>query len=467
MAPKNIKAVLGDEAYKETLDYSWKMTGKMDDFAQCLGLPNHDDMLRAKNQARDRKGDDVHCQMRGILDDWFEAEESKMTPHEALDRLIAACKHDNMASKTNPLGHTLEMIKSALPATAAYHVVVSSSLSETQVKPFKTGLDVSQGTNWPRKAAEATSTPAKPSLQKGETCSRHAIGLALTDFLDGEEFDVDQNVVISSLIDIHGTDEAKNPDEFNGKNITVVNSNSGEQRRIRIDITTVVNPNDGTPFSESKKIRWIKDNRYSMVLRWKKEPEGWYHAIYAKKYKNGTFSCINSHGEGNTQLNSERVSESEPEIPDDGTEPCTRVCYVDLIRFTTINDEQLSAAMSSQSKEQLKSATSAVPVPPALSASDNEVDDLIISAISQRYGNFITRFVKHHMKKPKPTWKQYFIGDSLKCSCRGICPGHPLVKSSCLGLDTELANTLDRTFGRQYGAWAQQRANETLKAKVL
>ena len=136
MAPKNIKALLGDDAYSDILEYSWKMTDKMNDFAQCLGLPDHDDELLAKNKDREKDRENVRDQMRGILVDWFEAEANKMTQQMALDKLIAACKHDNMTSKTNPLGHTLERIKSALPSMN----LPASAPSQA---------DVSNGTYWP------------------------------------------------------------------------------------------------------------------------------------------------------------------------------------------------------------------------------------------------------------------------------------------------------------------------------
>ena len=153
----------------------------------------------------------------------------------------------------------------------------------------------SNWTNWP---TVTTAAPAAPSLQIGPTCSRHAIGLALQDWLNSQWFPSDQTKIIASLLAVHNDDVARNPDKFDGKEITVENQNASWISKLKIKIMVETVLNNDTAFASLEQYQKLEaDGDGGLVLRWN-SPQG-YHAIYARKYipETRTFTCVNSWGD--------------------------------------------------------------------------------------------------------------------------------------------------------------------------
>ena len=169
--------------------------------------------------------------------------------------------------------------------------------------------------NWTNWSTATTAAPAAPSLQSGPTCSRHAIGLALQDWLNDQQFASDQTKIISTLLAVHNDDVARNPSEFDGKEIIVENQNVSIVGELKVKITVETALNNGLAFASLEQQQQLRaDGDGGLVLRWHSQPcvlEGGrkrspgYHAIYAKEYcpDTRTFSCVNSWGEKDPRPN--------------------------------------------------------------------------------------------------------------------------------------------------------------------
>ena len=72
----------------------------------------------------------------------------------------------------------------------------------------------------------------------GRTCASHAIAKAIIAILDKAGFDAQQDKVVKSLKALFPDDCARNPDEFHDKDITVTETNSRKNIKVKISITT-------------------------------------------------------------------------------------------------------------------------------------------------------------------------------------------------------------------------------------
>ena len=137
-----IQAILGNEAYRCIVDYSWKVSApQMADVALFLGSPIQGNRLRGKHLARTGQGRDLDNsqQMRAILDDWFEVEAYGMTREAALKKLIKTFRHRDLFIL--PLAEKLQQVGfpyMVIPPTYTYCCrSCEKDIKPTSVLPLK------------------------------------------------------------------------------------------------------------------------------------------------------------------------------------------------------------------------------------------------------------------------------------------------------------------------------------------
>ena len=302
---ENVENILGSDAwnllFKNVNDYKIDKN-QMDDVAKILGVGGKHQRRREEDRAKTD-----HTEWRRIMSDWFNQEDPKLKcPKDrpaALMRLSEAFAHQNVALHplANDLKEMAEVKKKQMPASGPI------------LQPLQPP-DLIQSTT------PATGTLPIVDSQVGDTCASHAIAKAVLAILDKAGFDAQQDKVVTSLKALFPDNSAHNPDEFHDKDITVTETNTGKEIRVKINITTKIkwieplNSKDNNQ-DFSKEPMFFTEEQYNnncklgldaMVLRWDLglsgedpvtyAPARATHAIYAKSYNPATnvFCCINS-----------------------------------------------------------------------------------------------------------------------------------------------------------------------------
>ena len=292
--------ILGQEAWDLLLDSvdRYILTGKhQDEIANLLKVGGQHERRKDDEGAKS----DIK-EWRKILSDWYGLPIGLkplkgMKRKAALMELVRILGHKNV--QLHPLAKDLKNIAEKAEETTVGPV-------SSNILPDVQNLD---------KVLPGWSAPGIPATLSDQginpTCSSHAVGKAVQDFLDKNSFHTDQDEVIKTLQNLVpcGATTAKHPDEFSGKPFTVTDIKDG--RTIKVEVLTesrhrieALTGRDTQNFAHAaapmviftaQEYETIKQYSLGLVLVWNLGKDGT-HAIYAKSFNPATnvFSCINS-----------------------------------------------------------------------------------------------------------------------------------------------------------------------------